>query len=48
MEKVDEADLITTAVEDVADLDGDGGAAGPAKGEGVNEAGEGEGLEGFG
>lgn len=48
VKKVKEANLIPTAVEDIADLDGDSGAASPAEGEWVDEAGEGESLERFG
>ncbi|KAG6478308.1 hypothetical protein ZIOFF_061744 [Zingiber officinale] len=47
VEVVEKAELIVTAVEDVADLDGDDIPAGPASGGGVDEAGEREGLEGL-
>ncbi|KAK3414430.1 hypothetical protein EUGRSUZ_H00293 [Eucalyptus grandis] len=47
LEKVQDLELVAAAVEDVADLDDGGGAAGPST-LGVDEAGEGEGLLGLG
>lgn len=47
VEEVEELELVGAAVEDVAELDGDGVSSGPTEGASVDDSGEGEGLEGL-
>lgn len=47
VEEVEELELVGAAVEDVAELDGDGVSSGPPEGAGINDSGERKGLEGL-